>query len=168
MVNYSKNMLRNLTLFILLLVVTAACTKTTDVVDNSAADKVTIDKYLADNNLTDSAQFTSTGLCYIISKPGGSYHANLKSAVLVMYRGYLTDGTVFDQSTYTYNNPTTFLLSSTTLIAGWKEGMQLVGVGGKIKLLIPSGLAYKDVAQTLIPANSVLIFDIDLRDIYNK
>lgn len=166
-------MLRKIIAFTLLIIIAASCTKTTDVVDNSAADKKTIQDYLHANDLT--ADSTASGLYYIIEKPGGTYHASLKSQVSAFYKGYLTDGTIFDQSTYSNNQPATFALN--VVIKGWQEGIPLIGVGGRIKLLVPSALGYGSVPQTktingvvitTIPANSVLIFDIDLVDIYNK
>jgi FKBP-type peptidyl-prolyl cis-trans isomerase FkpA len=159
-------MLRKFIAFYFLVVLIASCTKTEEVADYSAADKKTIEEYLAANNLTDQAQSTSSGLYYIIEQPGGTYHANINSAVLAYYKGYLTDGTIFDQSTYSANKPASFMLAE--VIKGWQEGIPLIGVNGKIKLLVPSELGYGSTAKTGIPANSVLIFDIDLRDIYNK
>jgi len=156
-------MFRKIITITLLLVVAAACSKTTDVADYSATDKKIIEDYLAANNLT--AQSTASGLYYIIEKPGGSYHATINSQVSALYKGYLINGTVFDQSTLSYNNPATFALTS--VIAGWQEGIPLVGVGGKIKLLVPSAMGYGSVAKTTIPANSVLIFDIEIVDIFN-
>ena len=147
-----------------LIIIVASCAKTTDVVDYSAADKKTIQDYLLSHDLT--ADSTASGLYYIIGKPGGTYHASMKSQVSAFYKGYLTNDTVFDQSTYSTNQPATFALTS--VIKGWQEGIPLIGVGGKIKLLVPSALGYGSVAKTGIPANSVLIFDIDLVDIYNK
>jgi len=157
-------MLRNIIAFTLLIFIAASCTKTTDVVDNSAADQKTIEDYLLANGLT--AQSTASGLYYIIYEPGGTYHANINSQVAAFYKGYLTDSTIFDQSTYSSNQAATFALNA--VIKGWQEGIPLIGVGGKITLLVPSALGYGSVAKTGIPANSVLIFDIDLVDIYNK
>jgi len=164
-------MFRKIIAFSLLLVIAASCKK--DVApDFSAVDKKIIEDYLVANNLT--AQSTSSGLYYIISKPGGAYHANSNSTVTAYYKGYLVNGTIFDQTTYSAGKPATFALSG--VIKGWKEGLQLIGVGGKIKLLIPSALGYGSVAQTAtiggvvqptIPANSVLIFDVELVEIYN-
>jgi len=154
-------MLRKFIAFALLLIITASCA---DVVaeDHSAADKVTIEKYLADNNLTAQAKSTSSGLYYIIEKPGGAAHPKYNSTVKAFYRGYLTDGKTFDQ---TSGKALTFSLSG--VIAGWQEGLQLIGVNGKIKLLIPSALGYgSNPPSADIPANSVLIFDIELVEFY--
>lgn len=143
--------------FILIL---AACEKETDY---AAVDDAAIIKYLADSNLTDEATKTASGLYYIIENPGTGDHPVTTSMVHVYYKGYLLDGTVFDQ---TKNNIyARFYLNQ--VIKGWEEGLMLFGKGGKGKLLIPSDLAYGATAKTSIPAHSVLIFDIELLDIYN-
>lgn len=152
-------MMRKILALSLLLVFAFACTKEKDV-DFSAIDKQIIEDYLKAKNLT--AQTTASGLYYIISAPGGSVHPGLSSSVSAKYKGYLADGTVFDQST----TAVTFSLSQ--VIKGWQEGLQLIGAGGKIKLLIPSRLGYGGVSkynnagQLVIPMNSVLIFDVEL------
>jgi FKBP-type peptidyl-prolyl cis-trans isomerase FkpA len=132
-----------------------------DVVDYGPIDKKIIEDYLAAAGLT--AQSTSSGLYYIIDKPGGANHPNINSAVSVNYKGYLTDSTVFDES-YSSGQPSTFALSS--VIAGWQEGLQLIGVKGRIHLYVPSALGYGSTEKTGIPANSVLIFDIDMVEFY--
>jgi FKBP-type peptidyl-prolyl cis-trans isomerase FkpA len=149
-------MLRKFLTFTLLLIIAASCKKD-DTVDYEPIDKKIIEDYLAANQLT--AQSTASGLHYIISAPGGTIHPNINLQVKVKYKGYLVDGTIFDQGTITY--------ALSKLIKGWQEGLPLIGVGGKIKLLIPSALGYGASAQgSAIPANSVLIFDMELLDCY--
>ncbi len=152
-------MLRKILVFSLLLASMASCKE--DVTDYGPIDKKIIEDYLTATGLT--AQSSSTGLYYIIEKPGGANHPNINSAVSVNYKGYLTDSTVFDES-YSSGQPSTFPLAS--VIAGWQEGLQLIGVKGRIKLLVPSALGYASTAKGLIPANSVLIFDIDMVEFY--
>ncbi len=152
-------MFRKLLAFVITLVIATSCS--TDVTDYGPIDKKIIEDYLLANDLT--AQSTSSGLYYIIEKTGGANHPNINSIVTANYKGYLVDGTVFDES-YSNGQPSTFALSS--VIAGWKEGLQFIGVKGKIKLLIPSALGYSSTAKTLIPANSVLIFDVELVEFY--
>ncbi len=153
-----KTMFRKILSFILLLVLAASCQE--DVVDYGPIDKKIIEDYLTATGQT--AQSSSSGLYYIIDKPGGANHPNINSAVTVNYVGSLTDSTVFDKSTS--GQPSTLQLTS--VIKGWQEGLQLIGVKGKIKLLIPSALGYGSTAKTGIPANSVLIFDIDMVEFY--
>jgi FKBP-type peptidyl-prolyl cis-trans isomerase FkpA len=153
------NMFRKVLTFFILLVIASACQE--DVTDYGPIDKKIIEDYLVANDLT--AQSTSSGLYYIIEDPGGINHPTINSYVSVNYKGYLTDGTVFDQS-YTAGTPANMALSN--LVKGWQEGLQLIGVKGKIKLLIPSALGYGSTAKSYIPANSVLIFDINLVEFY--
>ena len=125
--------------------------------DNAQAeiDKALIEQYIDENNL--SAQSTESGLYYVIIKAGGSQHPNAYSTVTVAYKGYLLNGEVFDENLV-------LTISLTSVVQGWREGIPLIGNGGKIKLLIPSALGYGSNEAGSIPANSVLIFDITLYD----
>jgi FKBP-type peptidyl-prolyl cis-trans isomerase FkpA len=154
-----NTMIRKLLAFFIVLVIAASCKK--DVTDYGPIDKKIIEDYLTAHSLT--AQSTSSGLYYIIEKPGGANHPNINSYVSVNYQGFLTDGTLFDES-YSNGTPTNFALNG--LVAGWQEGLQLIGVKGKIKLFIPSALGYGTTAKTAIPANSVLIFNVELVEFY--
>ena len=116
-----------------------------------------IEEYLADNSLV--AESTASGLHYIIEEPGTGGHPNINSTVTVKYKGYLLDGTVFDDSG---TETVTFPLNN--LILGWQEGIPLLQKGGKGKFFIPSGLGYGRQSTGSIPANSVLIFEIELVD----
>jgi len=118
-----------------------------------------IEKYIADHNL--NANSTSTGLYYVVNNIGNGKPAKSNSQVLIRYKGYLLDGTVFDEN---WNPPLNFSLSG--VIQGWKQGIPLFREGGKGTLLIPSSLGYGDKATGSIPANSVLIFDIELISVY--
>jgi FKBP-type peptidyl-prolyl cis-trans isomerase len=140
-----------------MLIVIAASCKEDDTVDYGPIDKKIIEDYLAANKLT--AQSTPSGLYYIITAPGADIHPNINLQVKVKYKGYLTNGNIFDQGTITY--------SLKQLIKGWQEGLPLIGVGGKIKLLVPSALGYGSTSPSAsIPANSVLIFDMELLDFF--
>jgi FKBP-type peptidyl-prolyl cis-trans isomerase FkpA len=152
-------MIRNLITFSILLVIIASCakTETPDVVDYGPIDKKIIEDYLLAHNDT-TAQSTASGLYYIIQNPGGDIHPTINSVVKVNYKGYLTNGTIFDSSAA--SSPFEYGLGS--LITGWQEGLQLIGAGGKITLFCPSALGYGSRAAGSIPANSVLIFEIEL------
>lgn len=118
-----------------------------------------INNYLKENGLT--AQSTASGLHYIITDPGtGTAHPNINSSVTMHYTGYLLNGNIFDGTAPT--KPVTFQLAG--LIKGWQEGIPLFKKGGKGKLILPPSLGYGSQATGGIPANSVLVFDIELLD----
>jgi FKBP-type peptidyl-prolyl cis-trans isomerase len=87
--------------------------------------------------------------------------------VTVNYVGTLTNGTKFDSS-YDRNQPFTFVLGAGQVIAGWDQGIPGMKVGGKRRLTIPPSLGYGNVAYGPIPANSTLIFEVELVSIAGK
>lgn len=126
--------------------------------DNSQAetdDKI-IQDYLTENNI--EATKHSSGLYYIITTEGAGNHPDISSKVTVRYKGKLTNETIFDQTAG--NETATFWLSN--LIEAWQIGIPLLKVEGKGTFFVPSAIGYKNQATANIPANSVLIFDIEL------
>lgn len=149
-------------LICLVLLVTglSACKKGTDYdpEKQAAADDEVIQKFITANNIT--AQKHATGLYYVISGAGsGNITYNANTTVKVKYTGRLLTGKIFEQSTIEY--------PVGGFIDGWKIGIPLIQKGGKVRLLIPSGLAYGPGGQGSIPANAVLDFDIELLDVKN-
>lgn len=141
-------------LFVLLILcVTVISCKDNDDTDQAAIDKQKIEAYLAEKGF--EAEYTASGLFYIIHNGGNALKPNINSTVTVAYKGYFLDDRVFDQS-----DMIDFRLSQ--VIKGWQEGIQLIGEGGSISLLVPSQLAYGTSQKGDIPPNSVLIFDITL------
>lgn len=116
-------------------------------------DHQTIVDYVKSHNL--QGQYTTDGMFYDVLNSGSSHHPTLASTVTVNYKGYFLDGTIFDQAT-----GATFGLSQ--VIKGWQEGIPLIGTGGQILLIIPSGLAYGGAQSGSIPPNSVLAFNVTL------
>lgn len=110
--------------------------------------------YLAAQGITNATQHCS-GFFYVIDNPGTGKQPSACSYVSVNYKGSLTDGTVFDQGT----NFQTYL---SNVILGWTNGVPLIKAGGTIHLYIPPSLGYGNQDYGPIPANSVLIFDVDL------
>lgn len=112
--------------------------------------------FIKKNNI--SATKHSSGLYYQIITPGtGDFKINASSTVTVNYEGKLLDGSVFDKS----KQAITFSLSQ--VIKGWTIGIPLIQPGGRIRLLIPSTLAYGNESPgSGIPKNSVLDFTVDL------
>ncbi|MDV7103455.1 FKBP-type peptidyl-prolyl cis-trans isomerase [Vibrio sp. TH_r3] len=119
--------------------------------------------FLEQNAQAEGVITTESGLQYKVLKQGsGTEHPNETSKVLVHYHGTLIDGTVFDSSVER-NEPISFGLNQ--VIKGWTEGVQLMVVGEKIRLFVPSNLAYGKSGTGPIPPASVLIFDVELLDI---
>ena len=121
-------------------------------------DEESITKYISNNHL--NAIATGTGLYYVIDVVGTGVQPNSSSQVTVAYKGYYTDGSVFDESS---SAGLTFSLSG--VIQGWTEGIPYFRKGGKGKLLIPSKLGYGREGSGSVPGNTVLIFDINLIDV---
>ena len=117
-------------------------------------------EFMAQNKKNEGVQETESGLQYKIEIPGNDVRATEKDTVEVHYVGTLLDGTVFDSS---YERKETVKFPLNRVIAGWTEGMQLVGEGGKITLWVPFNLGYG--AQTMsaeLPAYSTLKFEVEL------
>lgn len=106
------------------------------------------------------AQKHPSGLYYTIEVDGSGGHPNMSSVVEVGYRGYLTDGHVFDQT----EGETTISFELSRLIEGWQIAIPLLERGGEGTFYLPSALGYGSRAVGTIPANSVLIFEIRLVD----
>ena len=122
-------------------------------------ESVLLQKYIKDNNIT--AKPLANGLYYIEIKKGTGAKAAKGKSVSVNYTGRLLNGNVFDSSIG--KKPLDFVLGQGRVIPGWEEGVALMSVGGKAKLIIPSSLAYGAQAMgDKIPAFSTLVFEVDL------
>lgn len=141
----------------LLLICGTACKKK-KIISQATEDENIIVKYISEHNLKATA--TGSGLYYVMSSEGTGIQPNLNSLVTINYKGTLTDGTVFDQKT-----GGAYSTNLSKVIQGWQEGIPLFKKGGKGMLLIPSALGYGTKANGNIPANSVLIFDVELVDV---
>lgn len=151
-------------LVFLILLAAVGCTKTQT--DYTETDHSIIMNYIDSHHLTAlpalTPQATPSGMYYVITTPGSALKPNYYSTVTVNYTGRLDNDTIFD--TTVGRSPAILALAQT--VVGWQLGVPLIGRGGKIKLLIPSALGYSYMAKGSIPPNSVLIFDIELKDFY--
>lgn len=116
--------------------------------------------FLLANKSVEGVKTTASGLQYLLLVEGeGKIHPTAKDRVKVHYHGTLIDGTVFDSSVER-GQPLEFGLNQ--VIKGWTEGLQLMVVGDKARLFIPSELAYGNRAAGIITPGSTLIFDVEL------
>ena len=109
---------------------------------------------------------TASGLKYIVVKKGNGKKAENGKMAEVHYTGWLLDGKKFDSSR-DRNEPFEFLLGAKQVISGWDEGVALMKIGDKFKLILPPELAYGERgAGEIIPPNSTLIFDVELLGVH--
>jgi len=120
-------------------------------------------EFLAENGQRSGVTTTASGLQYevIESGPAGPSPTTADS-VLAHYQGTFIDGSVFDSS-IERGEPAQFGVSQ--VIAGWTEALQLMKVGDKWRLFIPSDLGYGDMGQGPIGPHAALIFDVELLEI---
>lgn len=124
------------------------------------------DEFLAKNKEDNpDVKETPTGLQYRVIKEGDGASPVQTDRVKVHYAGKLIDGSEFDSS-YERGEPTEFGLNQ--VIKGWTEGLQLMKVGSKYEFFIHPKIAYGSRPRPKIPANSVLIFEVELLDIVTK
>jgi FKBP-type peptidyl-prolyl cis-trans isomerase FkpA len=147
--------MKNLLFFLFIGLLISSCKKAEK---QAEEDEEIISKYITDHNL--NAIATGSGLYVVITDPGTGSSCNSTSDVTVDYKGYFTDGTIFDES-----NSTGITFNLANVIAGWTEGIPYFKEGGNGILLVPSALGYGDESNGGIPANSVLIFDVALLDV---
>lgn len=121
--------------------------------DFTAQNEKEITDYIAAKNLTATA--TGTGLYYVVTEQGTGVQPTATSNVTVAYKGYYTNGNVFDQS-----KPEGITFGLQQVIKGWTEGIPFFKEGGSGMLLIPAHLGYGSFDYSGIPGGSVLIFDI--------
>lgn len=104
---------------------------------------------------------TASGLKYVDVAEGTGPTPQTGQTVVVHYTGMLQDGTKFDSSV-DKGRPFSFSIGRGSVIKGWDEGLMTMKVGGKRRLTIPPKLGYGAQSQPNIPANSTLIFDVEL------
>lgn len=125
-------------------------------------------EYLAENAQAEGVTTTDSGLQYQVLESGdeGSPQPSADDVVTVHYEGRLLDGTVFDSSV-ARGEPVDLPVSG--VIPGWVEALQLMRVGDKWRVTIPSDLAYGERSPSpVIPPNSILVFEMELLGIQNE
>ncbi len=141
---------------------TTACNTKDATPDYAAADAATLQKYVADNGIT-NAQKQTSGLYFVpVTTNASATVPTAGKVVSILYTGKLLDGTVFDATSQRDNTPLSFTYGTDRVLAGIEEGLSLMHLGDKAILLIPSGLAYGSNSSTNVPANSVIRFEIEL------
>ncbi|RIJ36673.1 FKBP-type peptidyl-prolyl cis-trans isomerase [Pontibacter oryzae] len=151
-------------LLLLFVVVTFAACKDDDV-DQRAKDDAQIQQYFQANNIdVNTVTKTSSGLYYQKLEDGTGDQVYRGDRVSVHYTGTLLNGTKFDSS-YDRNEPFEFQIGVGNVIRGWDEGLQLMREGEKARLFIPSHLGYGSSNSITIPANSPLVFEIEVLEI---
>ena len=104
---------------------------------------------------------TPSGLKYVDEVVGTGASPRAGQSITVHYTGTLEDGSKFDSSV-DRGQPYTFNIGTGVVIKGWDEGIMTMKAGGKRRLIIPPALAYGSVSRPKIPANSTLIFEVEL------
>jgi FKBP-type peptidyl-prolyl cis-trans isomerase len=124
------------------------------------------EEFLAKNALNEDVISTPSGLQYTVLAKGDGPKPSPEDTVRVHYQGALTDGTVFDDS---YHLERGEEIPLDMVIPGWAEGIQLMNVGSKYRIYIPSNLAYGERgAGQIIPPYSTLVFTIELLEIIKE
>jgi FKBP-type peptidyl-prolyl cis-trans isomerase FkpA len=149
----------------LFLLVLVACSKKDDAPPFDARaqysiDSAKIEAYAAANNIT-NLKHDSLGIFYQIIQRGPKDTINAAANVYVSYKGTFLDKTVFDSS-----DSARFDLNR--FITGWRIGIPKIGRGGEINLFLPSFYGYGYQGSGKVPGNTVLIFNVKLKDFTNK
>ncbi|MBN1198986.1 MAG: FKBP-type peptidyl-prolyl cis-trans isomerase, partial [Bacteroidales bacterium] len=130
--------------------------------ENKNQEAAKLNAYIKENNIT--VKPTASGLYYIEVEKGTGVKAEPGKKVKVHYTGKLLDGTKFDSS-LDRGEPFSFTLGQGQVIQGWDEGIGMMNVGGKAKLIIPSSIAYGDREMGTIKPYNTLVFDVELIDV---
>lgn len=131
--------------------------------EKAAKNKVDGEKFLQENKSKPGVVALPSGLQYLVIKEGTGAKPTINDKVKTHYHGTLIDGTTFDSSV-DRGEPISFPVSG--VIKGWTEALQLMPVGSKWRLFIPSDLAYGErQAGPKIGPGSTLVFEVELLDI---
>ena len=129
--------------------------------EKEAISRAQEDKFFAENAKIAGMKTTAEGIQYLVLNQAEGAKPTTNDEVTVHYKGTLLNGKQFDSS-YDRNEP--LKLSLGQVIKGWQIGIPLMSKGAKYKFFIPSRLAYGERATGEIPANSTLVFEVELLD----
>ena len=132
-----------------------------EMVQEGAKNKAEGDAFLAKNKTAPGVKTTASGLQYQVLSQGTGARPGPTDTVEINYTGTLINGQVFDASAQ-HNPPGAAKIPLAGVIPGFREGLQLMQVGGHYKLFIPAALAYGAQPQPPMPPNATLIFDVTL------
>lgn len=127
----------------------------------AAKNKAEGDAFLAKNKTAPGVKTTASGLQYQVISQGTGARPGPNDTVEINYTGTFVDGQVFDASAK-HNPPGAAKIPLAGVIPGFREGLQLMQVGGHYKLFIPAALAYGAEPQPPMPPNATLLFDVTL------
>jgi FKBP-type peptidyl-prolyl cis-trans isomerase FkpA len=139
----------------------AACTSTFSSTTAPANEITAVESYLNNIGVANAVKHPRGFYYTIVKKGAGDSIASPCTTVKVLYKGSLTNGQIFDQT-----NGTARDFSLDGLIQGWQTGIPLIRRSGSIRLYLPPSLGYGKSASGSIPANSILIFEIELVDYF--
>ncbi len=135
--------------------------------NQTGQDATTIENYLKEKNITNSKK-TASGLVYVVHKEGSGATPTAGQSITVNYTGALLSGEKFDSNVdpaFGHVEPFVFPVGKGQVIPGWDEGLLLLNKGSKATFYIPSVLGYGSRgAGEKIPANSILVFDVEVVD----
>ncbi|MFC5526279.1 FKBP-type peptidyl-prolyl cis-trans isomerase N-terminal domain-containing protein [Rhodanobacter ginsengisoli] len=132
-----------------------------EMVKLAAKNKAEGEAFLAKNKSVAGVKTTASGLQYQVISQGTGARPGPNDTVEINYTGSFIDGQVFDASAK-HNPPGAAKIPLAGVIPGFREGLELMRVGGHYKLFIPSSLAYGAEPQPPMPPNATLIFDVTL------
>ena len=128
-----------------------------------------VSKPYLSNGITTAVELENSGMYYIIEVAGNTKKPTQCNTISVKYAGKLQSGVLFDPAPSTGQTVSTANFQLGRLIEGWKRALPLVGEGGKMKLYIPPALGYgaaglqdRNTGNIIIPANQIIIFDMEL------
>lgn len=144
----------------------AGSCKKAALLSQAAIDEARIKTYLTANKI--QALRDSSGLYFEILSPGdGVNFPNASSTITINYMGTLLSGTVFSSTSNSNGSGTTpITLQLGTTVTGFQMGVEKISKGGSILILIPSAMGYGRLQQGQIPPNSVLVYQVELLQVY--